>query len=106
MIEKGEEVTKYKQIFDEIHVELGRDMKNPKKDRERMTKQISANKNTNERVRTILKELMDDDSIEGNVKEYSPGHQDIFKIFEDGILTKFSEIELKKEKLEDISSSF
>ncbi len=105
VIEKGEEVTKYKQIFDEIHVELGRDMKNPKKDRERMTKQISANKNTNERVRTILKELMDDDSIEGNVKEYSPGHQDIFKIFEDGILTKFSEIELKKEKLEDISST-
>jgi len=92
-------------FFDEIHVELGREMKNPKKDRERMTKQISNSKNTNERVRAILKELMTDKSIEGNVRDYSPSHQEIFKIYEEGVLIQYSEAELKKEKLGDISAT-
>ncbi len=72
-------------FFDEIHVELGRDMKNPASKREQLTKHISENENTNFRIKEILKELTDDPNIEGDIRPYSPSHQEILKIYEEGI---------------------
>ena len=72
-------------FFDEIHVELGREMKNPSKERERITNQITENQNTNERVRKLLEELMNDGKTEGEVRPYSPSHQEILKIYEEGV---------------------
>jgi CRISPR-associated endonuclease Csn1 len=71
--------------FDEIHIELGREMKNPKSDREKMTKQITENENTNLRIKALLIELMEDKSFE-NVRPYSPSQQEILKIYEEGAL--------------------
>ena len=69
--------------FDEIHVELGREMKNPKDKRKKMSEQNNENENTNYRIKEILTELMND-GVE-NVKSYSPSHQEILKIYEDGV---------------------
>lgn len=70
-------------FFDEIHIELGRDMKNDKKTRERITKKVSENENTNLRIRAILNELLDN-GIE-DIKPYSPSQQEILKIYEEGV---------------------
>ncbi len=71
--------------FDEIHIELGREMKNPKADREKMSKQITENENTNLRIKALLVELLNDTDIE-NVRPYSPTQQEILKIYEEGVL--------------------
>jgi CRISPR-associated endonuclease Csn1 len=88
--------TKYgngtKNFFDEIHIELGREMKNTAEDRKEMTKRMSDNENTNLRIKALLAELKNDPLVE-NVRPYSPMQQEILKIFEDGILNSDIEIE-------------
>lgn len=71
--------------FDEIHIELGREMKIPKEEREKMTKRINENENTNLRMKAMLMELINDKSIE-NVRPYSPMQQEILKIYEEGAI--------------------
>ncbi len=81
--------------FDEIHVELGREMKSPKGKREQMSKQNTENENRNSRIKQILTELMDDGVK--HVQPYSPSQQEALKIFEDGVYgnpdTNFNEIQ-------------
>lgn len=88
-------------FFNEIHVELGRDMKNDKKTRERLSKTISENENTNERIKNILKELMHDGDVDGDIRPYSKGHQDILKIYEEGVYANSQE-SYKGVKIDDI----
>ncbi len=78
-------------FFDEIHIELGREMKNPADKRSAMTKQITENENTNLRIKSLLAELMNDITVE-NVRPYSPSQQEILRIYEDGALSYESEI--------------
>nr|MDA3852893.1 type II CRISPR RNA-guided endonuclease Cas9 [Bacteroidales bacterium] len=73
-------------FFDEIHVELGRDMKNPAKKREQISKKNTENENTNIRIREILKEFMNDDGISDDIRPFSPSQQEALKIYEEGIL--------------------
>ncbi|TEB40835.1 hypothetical protein D0809_28585, partial [Flavobacterium circumlabens] len=44
-------------FFNEIHIELGREMKNNSSDRKRITDNINQNENTNLRIKAILTEL-------------------------------------------------
>jgi len=81
-----------KDFFNEIHIELGREMKLPADEREQLTKQISENENTNLRIKALLAEMMNDHSVE-NVRPYSPMQQEILKIYEDGILKSNIEID-------------
>ena len=83
-------------FFDEIHIELGRDMKNDSKTRERISNQISQNENTNSRIKAILSELKNDGITD--IRPYSPSQQEILKIYEDGIYSN----EIKKEELDII----
>ncbi|HEV8081824.1 MAG TPA: HNH endonuclease domain-containing protein [Chitinophagaceae bacterium] len=73
-------------FFDEIHIELGREMKNPKKDREKITKQVTENENTNLRLKALLIELLNGNDVE-NVRPYSPMQLEILKIYEEGVLS-------------------
>ncbi len=82
-------------FFDEIHIELGRDMKNDKKTRERISKKVIENENTNLRTRAVLNELLNEGI---DVKPYSPSQQEILKIYEEGVYLS----ENKKEELEVI----
>lgn len=73
-------------FFTEIHLELGREMKNPAELRKKMTAQINENENTNLRIKALLAELMSDKEVE-NVRPNSPMQQEILKIYEEGILS-------------------
>ena len=77
--------------FDEIHLELGRELKNPAEKRKQITQRITENQNTNERIRLLLNEM-----VEYGAKPYSPKHQEILKIYEEGIWqnpdTKFEKL--------------
>ena len=75
----------YDPLFDEIHVELGREMKNDKKTRERISKSITEKENTNERIKALLQEIKDDPEVRDDVRPYSPSHQEILKLYEEGI---------------------
>lgn len=81
-----------KDFFNEIHIELGREMKLPAEDRKKITNQISENENTNLRIKALLAEMMADSSVE-NVRPFSPMQQEILKIYEDGVLNSDIEIE-------------
>lgn len=96
--------------IDEIHVELGREMKNPADKRAKMTQQISENENANLRIKYLLTEFLNPEYEIENVHPYSPSQQDILRIYEEGvfnsvsdlpeeildILKKFAETDLKK----------
>ena len=73
-------------FFDEIHLELGREMKNPADKRKQMTNQINENENTNLRIKALLVELLNEGDVE-NVRPYSPMQQEILKIYEEGVLS-------------------
>ncbi len=83
-------------FFDEIHVELGREMKNPADKRRAITERVTDNENTNIRIKAILTELLN----EGNndIRPYSPMQQEILKIYEEGIYNN----ESRKEELDEI----
>lgn len=87
-------------FFDEIHVELGRDMKNPADKRKRMTEQITNNQNTNQRIRILLREFKNQ-NVEGVIPE-SPNQQEKLRIFEDDILSQFSEKELENQEQDGV----
>jgi len=77
--------------FDEIHIELGREMKNTAEARKRITSQISENENTNLRIKALIAELKRDASI-ANVRPHSPLQQEALKIYEEGVLNSDIEI--------------
>ncbi|TZG00049.1 type II CRISPR RNA-guided endonuclease Cas9 (plasmid) [Chryseobacterium panacisoli] len=81
-----------KDFFNEIHIELGREMKLPADDRKKLTNQITENENTNLRIKALLTEMMNDHAVE-NVRPFSPQQQEILKIYEDGVLNSGIEIE-------------
>jgi CRISPR-associated endonuclease Csn1 len=88
-------------FFNEIHVELGREMKNDKKTRKRISDSITENENTNERIKNILRELMNDTEVDGDIRPYSKGHQDILRLYEEGVYSN-SEDAYKSIKLDEI----
>ena len=67
--------------FDEIHLELGREMKNTADDRKRLSTTVTENENTNIRIKALLMEMLNDSNYE-NVRPHSPMQQDILKIYE------------------------
>lgn len=94
-------------FFDEIHIELGREMKNPADKRKDMTNKMSANENTNLRIKALLSEFLNDTNYE-NIRPYSPSQQEILKIYEEGVLNSETDINediLKISKTAQPSSS-
>ena len=89
-------------FFSEIHIELGREMKNPASVRESITKKNSENENTNLRIKALLIEFLNDSQVE-NVRPYSPSQQEILKIYEEGVLN--SEYEIPEDILKISKSS-
>lgn len=76
-------------FFQEIHVELGREMKNTSDDRKRLTEQITSNENTNLRIKALIAELKDNSDgalFVENVRPYSPIQQEALKIYEEGAI--------------------
>ena len=84
-----------KDFFNEIHIELGRDMKNTADERKRLTNIVSDNEATNLRIKLLLTELKDNSDGKLQVEEvrpFSPPQQEILKIYEDGALNSNVEV--------------
>ncbi|MBS1571669.1 MAG: type II CRISPR RNA-guided endonuclease Cas9 [Bacteroidetes bacterium] len=103
-----------KDFFSEIHIELGREMKNTADDRAAITKQVTENENTNQRIKLLLIEFASDDyfknkmdyskycnnendthfyKIDKNpIRQYSQSQLEILKIYEEGVLNSGIEI--------------
>ncbi len=77
--------------FDEIHVELGREMKNPAQKRKELTFKNMENESTNLRIKALLTELLSDAEVE-NVRPYSPSQQELLKLYEEGVLAAVKDI--------------
>ena len=73
-----------KRLFDEIHVEIGRDMKNSADKRKVISSHNRENERTNQRIKELLQELKDQ-YPEQDIRPYSPSHQEILKIYEEGV---------------------
>ncbi len=86
-------------FFSEIHVELGREMKNSSDKRKKISDRNQENENTNQRIKSILEELKNESS--NDIRPYSPSHQEILKIYEDGIYLN-PEADFSKLKEEDV----
>ena len=89
--------------IDEIHVELGREMKNPADKRKKMTQQIADNENTNLRIKALLTEFANPEFEIENVRPYSPSQQDILRIYEEGVLGSVDNI---PEDIENVLKKF
>ena len=86
------DIWKQSGCIDEIHIELGREMKNPAEKRRVITQQITENENTNLRIKTLLMEFVNPEFKIENVRPFSPSQQDILRIYEEGVLNSVNEI--------------
>ena len=91
--------------IDEIHLELGREMKNPADKRKRMTENILQNENTNLRIKAMLMEFMNPELGIENVRPYSPSQQDILRIYEENALDNLSKDDKDFDFVSKISKS-
>ena len=72
---------------DEIHIELGRELRSNSEERKKRTDAILKNEDTNLRIKVLLTEMMNPEfGVEG-VRPYSPSQQEILRIYEDGVLS-------------------
>lgn len=84
---------KHYEHIDEIHVEIGRDLKNPADKRARMTEQALRNENANLRVKALLTEFLNPELGIENVRPYSPNQQDLLRIYEETALQSVDEMD-------------
>ena len=73
--------------IDEVHVEMGRNLKKDAKSRYQDSQRMAENERTNLRIRALLQEFANPNYKIDNVHPHSPSQQEAFKIFEDGILS-------------------
>lgn len=97
----------WKQVgqIDEIHVELGREMKNPADKRKTISENIKKNENTNLRIKAMLAEFANPALGIENVRPYSPSQQDILRIYEENALDNLSNDDKDFEFVQKISKS-
>ncbi|EFS97166.1 CRISPR-associated protein, Csn1 family [Capnocytophaga ochracea F0287] len=85
-------------FFDEIHIELGRELKKTAEERKQLSDKNQENENTNLRIKKLLAELKEDASIQ-NVRPYSLVQQELLKIYEEGVFSSTDEIEEDIQKI-------
>ena len=89
--------------IDEIHIELGREMKTPADKRKKMTEQAAEKERTNLRIKALLREFANPEFEIENVRPHSPGQQDVLRIYEEGALSSVDKID---DDIEDIIKKF
>ncbi len=90
--------------IDEIHIELGRDLKQNAEQRKKTQQRQQENERANLRAKLLLQEFMNPDmEIEG-VHAYSPSQQELFRIYEDGVLSSNKPDEETQRIINDLAS--
>lgn len=72
--------------IDEVHVEMGRDLKQSADRRKDDAEKMLKNERTNQRIRTLLQEFANPDCGIENVRPHSPSQLELLKIYEADIL--------------------
>jgi CRISPR-associated endonuclease Csn1 len=75
---------------DEIHLEVGRDMKSPVKKRQEMSQRRNENEKINRRAKAMLVELKKDNTA---INPFSVGQLELFKIYEEGALNAAGQLD-------------
>ena len=75
----------------EVHVEMARDLKQPKDKRIKDNQNRQANENVNYRIRALLQEFASPEYGVDNVRPNSPTQQELFKIYEDYALNNITD---------------
>lgn len=99
------DIWKQEKQIDEIHLELGREMKNPADKRKRMTENNLQNENTNLRIKALLMEFTNPEMGIENVRPYSPSQQDILRIYEENALENLTKDDKDFDFVSKISKS-
>lgn len=73
--------------IDEIHIELGRDLKQNAEQRKKTMLRQQENEKANLRAKLLLQEFMNPELDVEGVHAYSPSQQELFRIYEDGVLS-------------------
>lgn len=76
--------------IDEVHVEMGRELKKDAKSRKEDSQRIIENERTNLRIRALLQEFANPDYKIENVRPYSPSQIETLKIYENCVLSDSS----------------
>ncbi len=90
-----------KDFFNEIHIELGKDLKNPIDKRRKLSSTNIKNESTNTRIKALLTELFNQ-GIE-NIRPNALKHQEILKIFEESVLNSGIDIDEDILKISNIA---
>lgn len=72
--------------IDEIHVEMGREMRATAKERESRSRKQLENEQTNLRIKALLQEFMNPEFNVEDVRPYSPNQQELLRIYESTVL--------------------
>ena len=97
------DIWKQEGSIDEIHLELGRELKNPADVRKKMTERIQQNENTNLRIKALLMEFANPAMGIENVRPHSPSQQDILRIYEENALENLSKEDKDYQDISKIS---
>ncbi len=71
--------------IDEIHIEMGRELKKTAAERKALSNTIARNEETNQRIRVLLSEFLNPEYEIENVRPHSPSQMELFKIYESGV---------------------
>ena len=72
--------------IDEIHIEMGRELKQNAEQRKNTLTRQQDNEKANLRAKLLLQEFMNPDAGMDGVRAYSPSQLELFRIYEDGVL--------------------
>ena len=73
--------------IDEIHIELGRNLKQNAEQRKRTLANQMENEKANLRAKLLLQAFLNPEMDVEDVRPYSPSQQELFRIYEDGVLS-------------------
>lgn len=79
------DIWKQEGTIDEIHIEMGRELKKTASERKTLSDIIARNEETNQRIRILLSEFLNPDFEIDNVRPHSPSQMELFKIYESGV---------------------
>ena len=90
--------------IDEIHIEMGRDLKNPSDKRAQITQRVLQNENTNLRIKALLAEFLAEEYKIDNVRPHSPSQQELLRIYEEDVLAHNEPDEEIKDIINNLSN--
>lgn len=100
------DIWKQEGSIDEIHIELGRNMKLPAEKRKQRTDLILQNENTNLRIKAMLLEFHINKKLGiEEVRPFSPSQQDILRIYEENALDNLKQDDVEYEFVTKMSKT-